>query len=378
MSQISIVGGGMAGALLAWRLAQQPGVSRVSIAPGPAGSRDATAASGGATRGYETDPVARQLAVDSMVELLGDDRLRDWAGYLESGSIYRPLDPAGLESAAAELSARLPGSVELLSAQELQRRGWLMNADELTGDGPLALAERQAGSLNPERLRSRILADLAGRPKAQVLGDGPVDQLAPGGFRLDGVSHSCDLLVLAAGAWTPALLRASGWDSAGLSTKAIQYTVFGVDGWQPGTFVDEVSGLYGKAAENGMLVGLPTQAWNIDPDAPPPDPALSQKVFELASSRFPRLRLHPGAQPVAAADCYSDDSLLALRPVPGTGDQIFTFTGGSGGAAKLALAASARASGQLAAGAPSGEAPSGEAPSERAPSAGAPSGGTPR
>lgn len=344
------LGGGMAGALLAWRLARHPGVSRVSIAPGPAHGRDATAASGGAIRGFETGPAARRLAVDSMVELLGDDRLRDWAGYLESGSIYRPLRPAGLESAAAELSARLPGSVELLSAEQLHRRGWLMSPDELDGDGPLALAERQAGSVDPDRLRARVLADLAGRRQVQVLDEGAVEQLAPGGFRLAGAAHSCDLLVLAAGAWTPALLRAAGWDSAGLSTKAIQYTVFGVDGWQPGAFVDEVSGLYGKAAKNGMLVGLPTQAWNIDPDAPPPDPALSQQVFELACSRFPRLRLQAGAQPVVAPDCYSADSLLALRPVAGTGGQVFTFTGGSGGAAKLALAASARAAGQLAEG----------------------------
>lgn len=352
MAQVSVVGGGMAGALLAWRLAQQPGVSRVSIAPGPAGNRDATAASGGAIRGYETGPAARQLAVDSMIELLGDDRLRDWAGYLESGSVYRPLEPAGLESAAAELDARLPGSVELLAAEQLERRGWRLSPDELASSGPLALAERQAGSLDPDRLRGRVLADLAGRRQVSVLDEGVVEELTPGGFRLAGVAHSCDLLVLAAGAWTPALLRAAGWDSDGLSTKAIQYTVFGVDDWQPGTFVDEVSGLYGKAAKDGMLVGLPTQAWNIDPDAPPADPALSQKVFELAGSRFPRLRLRPGARPVAAPDCYSADSLLALRPVPGTGDRVFTFTGGSGGAAKLALAASARAAAQLAGGAP--------------------------
>lgn len=348
VSQISVLGGGIAGALLVWRLAQQPGVSRVSIVPGPARSRDATAASGGAVRGYETEPAARRLALDSLIELLGDDRLRDWAGYTETGSVYRPLRPATLDSDAAELSARLPGSVELLSANQLHRRGWLMSPDELAGSGPVALAERQAGALDPDRLRSCLLADLAGRRRVQVLADGAVDELRPGGFRLAGVAHSCDVLVLAAGAWTPALLRDSGWGSTGLSTKAIQYTVFGVGDWRPGTFVDEVSGLYGKTAENGVLVGLPTQAWNVDPDALRPDQALSQAVFELAGSRFPRLRLQAGAQPVVAADCYSADSLLALRPVAGAGGQLFTFTGGSGGAAKTALAASARAAGQLA------------------------------
>ncbi|MEO7262697.1 MAG: FAD-binding oxidoreductase [Jatrophihabitantaceae bacterium] len=351
MLHVSVLGGGVAGALLAWRLAQQPGVSRVSIAGGPAKNRDATAASGGLVRGYETEPAQRQLAIDSMIELLGDDRLLDWAGYTEIGSTYRPLQPAALESAAAELSASLPGSVELLTADQLRRRGWLMSPDELDGAGPVALAERRAGYLNPERLRSCVLADLAGRRQARVLADGGVDQLRPGGFRLAGETQACDLLVLAAGAWTPALLRESGWDSAGLSTKAIQYTVFGAGDWRPAAFVDEVSGLYGKATGDGVLLGLPTQACNVDPDGLQPDLALSRAVFELAGRRFPQLRLQAGAQPVVAADCYSTDSTLALRPVPGTDDRVFTFTGGSGGAAKTVLAASARAAGQLAEGA---------------------------
>ncbi len=56
--QVSVLGGGLAGALLAWRLARQPGVGRVSLAPGPARDRDATAASGGAVRGYEIEAAA--------------------------------------------------------------------------------------------------------------------------------------------------------------------------------------------------------------------------------------------------------------------------------------------------------------------------------
>ena len=43
------------------------------------------------------------------------------------------------------------------------------------------------------------------------------------------------------------------------------------------------------------------------------------------------------ASPVSAADCYSDPPGLALRHVTGA---MHTFTGGSGGAAKTALAAS--------------------------------------
>ncbi len=345
---VTVLGGGMAGALLAWRLAQQPDIDRVSIAAGAARDRDATAASGGGVRGYETEPVQRRLAIDSLTELLADDRLRVWADYAVTGSIYRPLDRTGIDSAAAEVAANLPGSVELLSATQLQDRGWSVSAEELGDSRPVAVAERQAGYLNPDRLRRCVLADLAGRREVDLLPEAPADELVPGGFRLAGKTYSCDVVVLAGGAWTPELLRASGWDSGGLTTKAIQYAVFGTGDWRPGAFVDEHCGLYGKPARDGLLLGLPTQAWGIDPDAPAVDQALGEAVFELAQQRFPQLRLVPGAQPVVAVDCYSADARLALRPVIGSDDRLFTFTGGSGGAAKTVLAASAQAAIQLA------------------------------
>ncbi|HST50207.1 FAD-dependent oxidoreductase [Jatrophihabitans sp.] len=344
--QVSVIGGGLAGALLAWRLARQPDVDRVSLAPGAARDRDATAASGGAVRGYETEPAQRRLAIDSLTELLSDDRLRDWAGYTETGSLYRPLETAQLEAGAAEVADALPGSVRLLTAGQLRELGWAGTEDD-AGEEPVAVAERQAGYLDPERLRSSALADLAGRGNVDLLPDGAVTEIGPGRFRLAGTEHGADVVVLATGAWTPALLRDGGWDGAGLRTKAIQYTIFEVADWRPGTFVDEVTGLYGKPAGAGQLIGLPTQAWDVPPDGPQPDQALSDTVFSLAQQRFPRLRLASGARPVVALDCYSEDFRLALRPVAGTDGRLRTFTGGSGGAAKTVLAASAQAAGRL-------------------------------
>jgi glycine/D-amino acid oxidase-like deaminating enzyme len=258
---------------------------------------------------------------------------------------------------AAEVAAALPGSVRLLTADELREQGWadLDNSTDSgtesgtdSGSSVVAIAERQAGYLDPERLRSQALADLAGRSNVELLPDGAVTGLAPGRFDLAGTGHSADVVVLAAGAWTPALLRAGGWDDAGLRTKAIQYTIFEVAGWRPGTFVDEVTGLYGKPTGTGQLLGLPTQAWDVPPDGPRPDQALSDAVFSLAQRRFPRLRLAPGAHPVAALDCFSEDLRLELRPVAGTDGRLCTFTGGSGGAAKTVLAASAQAARSLA------------------------------
>jgi glycine/D-amino acid oxidase-like deaminating enzyme len=356
--RVSVLGGGVAGALLAWRLAQQPGIDQVWIAPGAARERDATAASGGLVRGYETEPEQRRLAVDSLLELLGDQQLQDWAGFTLAGSVYRPLDPAELPKVAAEIEAEVPDSVELLTATDLRGRGWNLPAAELaagspsagdSGSGPIAIGERQAGYVNPARLRGCVLADLAGRGNVTLLPDGAVSAVAPGRFELNGAAHQCDVVVLATGAWTPSLLRACGWDAGDLRTKAIQYTVYRTTGWLPQAFVDEPSGLYGKpTSDGGLLLGVPTEAWNVSPDAPGIDPALSRRAQELALSRFPQLRLAGAAEPTSAADCYCTAARLALRPVPGAENGLFTYTGGSGGAAKTALAASRQAAIQLA------------------------------
>jgi len=344
----------MAGALLAWRLARRCDVERVGIAVGGGRDRDATAASGGACRGFETEAGQRKLAIDSLVELLSDERLRDWAGYTETGSVYRPVHTGAIEAGAAEIAAAVPNSVSLLTAADLRERGWAGDSEGRDDDAVVAVAERRAGYLDPERLRTRVLADLADRAAVELLPDGDVTDLAPGSFRLGGKSYRADVVVLATGAWTPALLRAAGFADDRLRTKAIQYTVFGTDSWRPGTFVDEVSGLYGKPAGDRQLMGLPTDVWDADPDQPgglQPDQALSDAVVRHAQGRFPQLRLVADARPVVALDCYSADFRLALRPVPGTGGRLYTFTGGSGGAAKTVLAASAQAAAQLAAGA---------------------------
>jgi glycine/D-amino acid oxidase-like deaminating enzyme len=117
------------------------------------------------------------------------------------------------------------------------------------------------------------------------------------------------------------------------------------DGWRPPHFVDELTGVYGRPTiDGGLLLGVPTPHWDVDPDHPPIDPELPERAAAAATARFPDLRLGAVIRRVAAADCYTDPPGLALRPVDGP---IFTFTGGSGGSVKTALAASARAADDL-------------------------------
>jgi glycine/D-amino acid oxidase-like deaminating enzyme len=140
--------------------------------------------------------------------------------------------------------------------------------------------------------------------------------------------------------------------AAGYRTKSIQYGVYPVDGWRPPQFSDEVTGLYGRpttldGTDGGLLLGLATDLWDVDPARPPVTPALHDTAVQLARARFPRLRLGAAVRHVGSVDCYADRPILALRPVLDTDHRLFTFSGGAGGSVKTALAASHRAAIQL-------------------------------
>jgi glycine/D-amino acid oxidase-like deaminating enzyme len=329
--------------LLAWRLAQLPELEQVVLAPGPAQPRDAIAVSGGGVRAFELAPVQRRLAIDSMVELVADPVLRDWSGFVECGSVYLPADTGGLPAALAEIEASLPGSASLVDADELTRQGWAgLEA------GVVGVLESRAGYLSPQRLRRSVLADLAQRGSVQLLAAGEIGDLRANEFTLNGLGYRYDLVVLATGAWTPALLSRSGYQASGLRVKGIQYTVHQASGGLRTTFVDDLTHLFGRPTPDGVLLGLPTTVWDVSPGSFEPDLALSRAAAELAQRRLPGLRLHSPASPVTAMDCYADDGVLSLRPVSDTDDRLFTFTGGTGSAAKTVLAASRRAAIQLA------------------------------
>jgi glycine/D-amino acid oxidase-like deaminating enzyme len=368
--RVLVIGGGLAGSLLAWRLAQGPDTA-IEVCTGRAGragraGSDATAASGGAVRAYDALPEQRELAIASLVELLGSQVLREWASYRETGFAYLrrraavPGRDAALAAGLAEIERALPGSAEVTTpAEAFGAHGSGVGGADGPGwaghDTRVVVRERRAGQTSPGGLRDAVLADLAARPRA-VLRDAPLDRLTA------AMAREYDAVVLAAGAWTPALLRASGLPADGYRTRSIQYTIYDAGPVRPPAFTDEETGLYGlPTADGGLLLGVPTGEWDVPPGATAvtlsrpdqaasrPDQAASRpdQAARLAAECFPRLKLGDARRRVGAADCYCDPPVLALRRVSGPVPRLFTFTGGSGGCAKSALAASQRAAGQL-------------------------------
>jgi glycine/D-amino acid oxidase-like deaminating enzyme len=338
--RIAIVGGGIAGAALAWRLTQGTGAAvEVFLGDRPMHA-DASGASGGLVRGFETDAQACRLAAESLAEVRGSESLREWSGYREVGSAYLTgpdVDPTGSLAIVEEL---LPGSAVVASAVDLADRFGFRG---LPGD-TIGIVERHAGYLSPARLRGALLAQAgAVLHRVEVAGvtRAPAVRLA------DGVEVGYDAVVVAAGGWTPRLL-AGGAHPGTLRTKQIQYSVYPVRVPGLGAFVDETSGLYGRPTENGsFLLGLPSHAWDVEPTAVVPDKALAEQVTACARRRLDApLGDSSAIRTVASFDCYHDPAGLALRATE-PGSALFTFTGGSGGAAKTVLAASRIAAGAL-------------------------------
>jgi glycine/D-amino acid oxidase-like deaminating enzyme len=315
--RIGIIGAGLAGSLLAWRLAEAG--ATVELATGPGGPPDATAVSGGAVRGWEDDPLQRALAAQSLAELLASPALRAWSGFTPAPTVLTGVPLRCLPGDLAPFGARAAGAADLAAV------GWA----GAPAPGTATLLCAAGGRIRPGRLRDAVLCRLERDPRVSVA-------------RRLGTGH--DVLVYAAGAWTPGLLARAGLSTMDLRVKALRYAVYRYRGRRPPIFSD--GALYGMPLDDRLLLaGRATDEWGVEPGAPPPRPAAD--VAAALAARLPGLRLGPAVQRVDATDCYADPPVLALRDVPGTGGRVRVFAGGSGAAAKTALAASARACAEL-------------------------------
>ncbi|MFI6825864.1 FAD-dependent oxidoreductase [Kribbella sp. NPDC050241] len=296
-------------------------------------------------RGFETHPVQRRLAIESLSELF--EGLQEKAGYTETGCTYMLPSYAGLEAAVAEVEQAHPGSTEIVDGTDLRRRGW-----HGLPDGTVGVLERRAGFIRPDQLRTAVIQRLADSPSSRVLA-GPVLRLVPHpdgsvSCRLPASSHRYDVVVVAAGPWTPGLLTGSALPAQPYRTKAIQVATYRVTGALPTMFVDETSDLYGRPTADGrLLLGVDTHHWSVTPGSSRPIPDLADQAVRIAAERLPHLKLSAPDLMVSHADCYADPPVLTLWSVLGSSHRLYTFTGGSGGSVKTALAASRTAASDL-------------------------------
>jgi glycine/D-amino acid oxidase-like deaminating enzyme len=291
-------------------------------------------------RGFELDARACEEAAFSLAELRASSVLRTWANYREVGSVIL-LPPGPLPDKQLDIvDSYLPGSLSTLDAEELAKRYPFQGLPE----DQAAVAERHAGYLSPRRLREAVLADLAGSVRFHQVAVESVTP-HPSIVLADGTRRRYDAVVLATGAWTPRLLARSGFPDSGMRTKQIQYTVCPAILGDLGSFGDARTGLYGRPAAAGFLLGMHCDRWDIDPDDVSAD---LENLDKLGAEAKVRLGIDEAivrsGHTVVSFDCFSADPGLRLRTVtPG----LFTFTGGSGAAAKTVLAASRTAASKV-------------------------------
>ncbi|MFI5631005.1 FAD-dependent oxidoreductase [Streptomyces sp. NPDC051664] len=348
--RIAVVGGGLLGALLAWRLATVPRDGerpRIDLWTGSPRrrDRDATSSSGGMVRAFETSPRDSALAALGLAELRSDAALRDWAEFREVGSVVVRSPGADADASLRAVEAVLPGQAELVDLAGISRMFPFRGLPR----GSYAVVERRAGHVSPDRLRDAVLARLPVTAVNRLACDVARVDAAPSVCPVGGTPIGYEMVVLATGPWTPALLARSGLDGTGYRTKQIEYTRF--TGWPDGlgVFVDETSGLYGRPTGPGTgILGVPTDRWDVRPSAAVVDRDGAERLLDAVRTRLPGTgpsALRPaavGVRCVAAVDCYHDTPGVTLRAVS-SGEGLFTFTGGSGGAVKTALAASREA-----------------------------------
>jgi glycine/D-amino acid oxidase-like deaminating enzyme len=339
--RIAIIGAGLAGCTLAWRFSLAGPAVRLDVfgRTGP----DATSASGGGVRGYEPDASARALAVASLAELLASATLRRWARFSPLGSTYLRAPWTSAEDDVAQIEAQIPGA-ELVGAAQLRERGWAFGQSD--GPEPVGVVETRAGCIDPNALRTALMRELSARANVRVR-SGPAELTGPTRVSVRGQRADYDVVVVAAGPWTPRVIAGVAGGAGDLRVKAIQYAVHTASGRLPTFFVDEITGLYGRPHDRGgVLLGLPVTRFGGAANGGRVEPALVDTARARAAERFPGLRLGPVRRVVRAADCYGPSATLTLQAV-GDRPGLYTFSAGSGASAKTALAASRDAASRL-------------------------------
>jgi glycine/D-amino acid oxidase-like deaminating enzyme len=162
--------------------------------------------------------------------------------------------------------------------------------------------------------------------------------------RTDAGELAAATVVLATAAWTPGLLSGTVLsERRAVRSRSIQVEHLRAPGagLLP-ALVDPTTGLYGRPAEDGFLLGLPTDAWDADPDADEPwDAGRAPRTSSVACRRMPWLETAEIDGGVRGCDGYTATGRGLLGPADGS-EGLVLATGWSGAGFKLAPAVGAR------------------------------------
>ncbi|HTO13127.1 MAG TPA: FAD-binding oxidoreductase [Candidatus Binatia bacterium] len=221
---VVIVGGGLMGLSAAWHLRRADPVVRVTLLERAQVGTAASSASAAGVRVMGRHPAERALALVSLGRWSELDReLEGRTGYRRGGGLRVALDDAAWRQAPAWVAEQRADGVpvEVMWEAEARRlapdvapscRGGVFCAmDGQAEAGPTVLAFANAARRAGVRLEERVAAERVivehGRAVAVV--------------RSDGQRETCDVAIVAGGAWSVALLSPHGF-TLPFTTRALQ------------------------------------------------------------------------------------------------------------------------------------------------------------
>jgi sarcosine oxidase, subunit beta len=342
-ADVVVVGGGVIGTSIAFALASA-GVKRVVLLEKSALANGASGRSSALVRMHYTNAEDARLAWASYPVF------RDWVERMGGPPVFRRtgvLAVVGPEDAAA-----LRSNVEILrgigidttavSPGELETLQPCLNVDDIGA----AAYEPASGYASPADVVEGFRRQAHARG-AQIRQWTPVTRIVRRESAVTGVDTpagriDAGAVVLAAGAWAPALCKQIGF-TLDARPKAID-TMLVTRPPELSTphmvVLDHVQGTYFRPESDVLTIaGVPCQVWDIDPDTMATGLPASAPLegAQLLTQRFPAMQGAELARGYRAFDCYSPDRHAILGAAPGI-DRLYLATAFSGSGFKIAPA----------------------------------------
>lgn len=320
---ILIVGGGLMGLSAAWHLRRADPTTRVTVLERERPGAAASGASAAGVRAMFRDPAERALALASLArwphlgrELDGDTR------YRRGGGLRVALDGESWALTEAEVAAQRADGVpvERVDAATVQRLA--------PGVAPRALGGIWCPIDGQAEARATVDAFAAAARRAGARIEDGVEVTAllvegnrvVGTRRADGTVDAADVVIVAAGAWSRALLTPLG-AAPPLEPRALQMLL--TDGALP--TLEPVVSAFGyrlslkQLADGAFLIGGGWPADAPDAHANRFEVRDDSVAGSLAAARavYPPLAGRAVAQRWAGIEAFGDGDLPTLGPVPG-------------------------------------------------------------
>lgn len=267
---VIIVGGGVVGSSIFAQLACHQDITTVLIEKSEFGKSGATARSGGMIRSYHRDSVLSDLAIESFDHYLNfQKRYSGTCDFQQTGILaFESKDNMAEVKVEVERINSINPVLSVLSNPNDSGHLYPFR----TNDADLVIYESRAGYADPIKTTESWIR--YGKKKGGTalegiaLKDLEVECGKIIGIRTTLSSIKAKIVVLAAGAWSKAILDPIEPISS-FRTKTIQMSSYSVpsDSSPLLPFVDFTSGLYGRPlAPNEDSIGLPVNQWDINPE----------------------------------------------------------------------------------------------------------------